>query len=145
MEKKFNLDNFTKLELFQAKGGANSVRCVSINRKGYSIRISSLLAKELEGSIVANDRVDVYANGSVLAIVKSPVGCLHVRAASGGAKSLCIGSQSAYLALARARPASFKNETRFKAWVEDGVLLVDMAQPVDRKPDEEGDELECPA
>lgn len=144
MKKNFNLEDFTKLELFQAKGGARAIRCVSLTRKGYHIRISSLLTKELKGSIGVNDRVDVYANGSVLAIVKSPVGCLHIRAAS-GAKSLCIGSQSAYLAFTRARPISLKDKTRFKAWVEDGVLLVDMSQPVDEEAIEEGDELECPA
>ena len=144
MKKNFNLEDFTKLELFQAKGGTKAIRCVSINRRGYSIRVSSLLSRELKGSIEANDRVDVYANGSVLAIVKSPVGCLHIRAASGAAESLCIGSQSAYLAFTRARPTSLKDETRFKAWVEDGVLLVDMSQPY-RSDIGEGDEMECPA
>ena len=122
--KKFNFDDFTKLEISYRRGDTTSLY-VHISKKGFRIRFSKAIAEQW--NLVAGDRVDIYENGSVIAVKKSPVGCLTVRGTS--TADLGITSVSAYLAFAVATPAQNKGETKFKASLEEDILFVDMGTP----------------
>lgn len=122
----FNEEAFNKLDCFpNANRGLMSI---TLQKASNKIRFSASLARAC--GLANNDRVDLYENGHVLAIKKSPVGCLSMKGTSNGS-GFGITNLSAYLAFSIARPAGCREDTHFMAWVDDnGVVLVDMGHPL---------------